>query len=344
MFAYTGRGLIKNLSSDVSLKVIELPFEHPNLILNDHETLVKIIDFEHKNFSFQDSVLLHCYSADSYTGRDVFKQAYGYTFFDLPISKEIVAGCNKMDKIFTPSVYHQKELINSGVTKPVIPIPPGVDEKLFFPVDKVLNPEGKFTFLSIGEFDPLKNGFDLIINAFLECFHDKNDVRLILFWLNNNNSLDDITQMSLFIREQKENKGITESNILLFNAQLYERDLKMLYSSADVFLAPFRYNHWPREIFESLLCEIPVITTGVEYIRDFNNFSSFVNYSLAIASISPEKAIKYANPDYEQLKYIMIDCYNNYNKYKQNAIEGRNFLLNNYSWERVNNKLLKELA
>ena len=348
-FACFGRGLIKHLECKAVIKLIEVPFSTPHLVYEDHDTLVKFAKIEETNLFYQDSSIFQCSRPGAYIGRDVFKQSYGYSFFDyIPLVQEIEA-YNRMDKIFVPSSYFQRLLLRAGVTKPVLTLPPGLDYELFSPSKEKLNLGQKFNFLSVGEIK-LENGFDFVIDAFLDCFGNNKEVGLILFWINKLNSPEDINQMKTFVETRRRQRGITGGNIsfINFDTYLYEKDLKMLYSSCDVLLAPLRVTSWPKEIYQSLACETPVIVSALESVSDYltPEYVSFVKCYLPQHPdiTNSDNIIKPSiDVDYNHLRLLMLDHYTNYDKYKKKAINARKYLIEKISWHNIILKLLSEI-
>lgn len=317
--------------------------------------LLKALE-KNKSVDLKKAFLLHWSIGSEFLGRLGCHRAIGHTIFETnSLINSFVLGCNNMDAIMVPTSFNQKTFQEAGVKVPVFVVPEGVDTNRFTPQGPLLKvvPENKFTFLSIAQFS-YRKGLDLLLRAFLELFGNRKDAQLILRWYIRDGSPAETQRLSAYIKQFREKvMGGNQSGNIYLMSNVEDVYLPALYRSAQAVVSPFRGEGWGLTLVEALASEVPVIATN------WGGPSTYLNQELALLldyemrtipefvdkehlgnHLSEARKEKHmmAEPDFEQLKWAMWEMYQNYFLYKAQAIQAREYLVQNYSWMAAANK------
>jgi glycosyltransferase involved in cell wall biosynthesis len=317
------------------------------------ETLLRLQALEHQvgHIKRSEACLLHWSVASEFQGRQGCHRAVGHTLFETnSLLKAFVAGANRMDGLIVPTRFNQVSFQQAGVTVPIGRIPEGVDTERFCPDGPVLKTiPTRFTFLFLAQLS-YRKGFDLALRAFLELFAGHDDVQLIVRCYIRDGSRRDLQDVMEFIRafRQREFQGSQTGHIYVLG-NVADVHMPALYRSAHVLLAPNRGEGWGLPIVEALASELPVIATGWGGVHEYlqSDHACWLKYRLKpIPEDVPALFLGHlqqargeghllAEPDYEQLKYWMWETYRNYFVYKAQAIQAREFLRRELSWQQA---------
>jgi glycosyltransferase involved in cell wall biosynthesis len=148
--------------------------------------------------------------------------------------------------ILAPSKFSTEVFLKSKIRTPVIDFPLGVD-KDFYPLIKRNYPKDRpFRFLSIGKFEPRKNG-NVLISCFREVF--KNNPNIELY----------IKTREHFLPGLAANNKNT--NIKFLPKTITEEKLRELYFSCDCFVYPSRGEAFSFPPRNAILTGMPTIVT-----------------------------------------------------------------------------------
>lgn len=266
-----------------------------------------------------------------------------WEFYSLP-SKWIEIINNIIVQVWVPSLYVKESYISSGIDKKIIKvISPGVNTTIFNPEAKPVEIETNkaFKFLFIGKFIDRK-GINILLEAYSEEFDENDNVCLIIKEIKRNN-IENYGQISSLNPE-----------LILYTPMVEDRDRAGLYKACNCFIYPYKTESTGEYILEAMACGIPVITTGNK------NFSGleFCNEDTCFLINSEWKKLENVTfdgleltgdifsfePDKKHLKRIMRQVYNNYSLTKTKADNARTLIENNYSLEKINQKIIDTLS
>jgi len=263
--------------------------------------------------------------------------------------------CNEMDAVIVPSTFTKDIIERSGkVETPIHVIPewynPLIEKSKN---DKVrLNLDTDFNFLTVGTLtgfnsaDDRKNIFNAI-KWFAETFPDNPDVGLIVKTCSGKGTEIDrkLTQRTFESVMAEVKKGKKYPKIYLLHGTLNESEIASLYKHKNVnaFLLPTRGEGYGLPLVESAAAGLPIITTGYSGHMDFLKEELIQSIDYELIKIPKSRVdnrifiqgCRWADPSESDTKEKMLGVYNNYNKYKKNAIILQKHIRNNYSKKHI---------
>jgi len=168
--------------------------------------------------------------------------------------------------------------------------------------------------LYLGRIHKIK-GIDILVKAFAEVNEKLNDVRLVIV------GPDDgyLSELKLMIKALK-----IENNVLIVGP-LYGEEKLEAYIDADVYVLPSKYETFPIGLLEAYSCGKPVVASRVGGLKDL---------------VVDEKTGLLVEPgDVKQLQRSMLYLLNNYNKAKEMSLKGRDIVRENFTIEKVVDRL-----
>jgi glycosyltransferase involved in cell wall biosynthesis len=182
--------------------------------------------------------------------------------------------------------------------------------------------EDERIILYLGRLNRIK-GIDILLQAFANIIKKLESVKLVVA------GSDD--------GYLKELKGLTralkiEDNVL-FSGPLYGRGKLEAYIDADVYVLPSRYEIWGLTVLEAYACGRPVVASKVGGLRD-----------IVVDGIT---GFLFKPGDIEQLTQSILSLLNDYDKAKEMRLRSRQFVKENFSIEKVVDRLegiYKEVA
>jgi len=265
----------------------------------------------------------------------------GYTMFEAnSLPKTWIDFCNKMDEVWVPSNSNKKTFEISNVTSPIKVIPCGIDEELFYPLNKDQN--DVFTFLSIGTYIDRK-GWDILLEAFVEEFTSNENVKLLIKLDGTNTFAEDEIRDKIFSYKNA-------PQISICNLRLDDLMIPKLYHKADCFVLPTRGEAFCIPALESLACGVPVLITDDGGFLDFlDEKNTWFIKSNGVQQISSRlgkinqyyRNLWFTEPDKESLKELMRKVFENKEEYlskKKNAFVSDQFYYKNIA-TKVKNRI-----
>jgi glycosyltransferase involved in cell wall biosynthesis len=202
-------------------------------------------------------------------------------------------------------------------TDKIVIVPNGIDlsdftnmpEKGEFKKKYGLNEDEKI-ILYLGRIHKIK-GIDILIKAFKEVIDTLDCVKLVLVGPDDgylNEIKDLIKKLGL------------EKNIIITGA-LFGKEKFMAYVDADIFVLPSRYEIFPVSVLEAFSCGIPVIASNVGGLRGL--------------ILDGETGLLFESENIEQLANNILSLINDKEKNRIISINGKQFINDNLSIERV---------
>ncbi|HEC80987.1 MAG TPA: glycosyltransferase family 1 protein, partial [Thermoplasmatales archaeon] len=196
----------------------------------------------------------------------------------------------------------------------VIVVGNGVDEKFFYPKQKILE-EGKKYIMFAGRIDREKGLFDLVESATYIC-SKRSDVFFIIAGKGR-----DLGKLQWSIRKAK------LQDRFIFPGQVDKDQLVKLYQNATIFVFPSYHEGLPGAVLEAMSCGLPVIATDVRGNRDL---ISNGETGILVPPRSPKKMA-------EAISMLLED-----EKLRKTlGKNARKIVERSYTWDVVSNKFLR---
>lgn len=236
-----------------------------------------------------------------------------------------------VDEIWVPSKFNKIAFENSGVKKPI-----NIDKYVSFnhfintPKEEIEIPNNiqygnknikrTYNFYYISTWNERKNNYNTI-KTFCETFTDSDNVSLLMKTGYNdyNNNITSIIKDNI---ETILKKYPNHPNIVYFPDNYTQYELNNIHLLGDCYFLLHRGEGLGISSYDAYMNHKSVIVTGygghVEYFME--NYPYFVNYSLIdvntdIVPFDCYKHLhKWAEPDYEHAKQLLLDFYNKKNK------------------------------
>jgi len=261
------------------------------------------------------------------------------------------------DQFWCPTEWQRQCTIEQGYPEDrVRVVPEAVEGNLFFPnSDKMILknlykkykiPEDKFCFMIFGRWDYRKSITETI-QAFLEEF--KNDDNIILI-LSSDNPFP-VDKLSSTEQRLKHYKLESEKVKILHFPDRNEYIQWM--RSGHVFLSCSRAEGWNLPLIEAIASGTPSICSDWGAQLEFSNG---IAHTVNIEKMQPPKNVfqmnndvpgEWAEPDFNHLKTVMRNVYNDYSKNKDKAVKLSSLVRKIYTWEnaaRIGYKHITELS
>ena len=172
------------------------------------------------------------------------------------------------DEVWCYTNYVKRCYSESGVAESKTHLVPlGVDLGLFhYAGKKFAVPDAACTFLFVGG-TIARKGIDVLLQAFVEAFPNRDDVQLIIKGFGSN-SFYKGSGISDLIGALERARPVAP-RVLYMNSDMSDTDLASLYRAADVLVHPYRGEGYGLPVAEALACGKPVIVTSGGSTDDF---------------------------------------------------------------------------
>jgi len=294
------------------------------------------------------------------------------------ISDSWIRGTHIVDKIIVPSNHSKAGFVNAktnvkdplsggdrevGVTTPidVVGFPSkSMQARTMDRFDKSVNTS--FNFLTVAQISPRKN-IESSLVAFLEEFHNEEDVGYVLKLSIKNNSLVDRENTKAALQSLLKNFPDRKCKVHLLHGNLNDEEMAGLYISDKIgaYVSASHGEGFGLPIFEAAQNGLPIIAPEWSGYTDFTSFkptakskkekSYIVGVDYKLANIQPEavwsgvieKDTKWCFADLQDLKVKMRGVYSDVQKYKKSAKKLQTNIKNNFSEEKQNNLFIKSI-
>uniref|UniRef100_UPI0026273BBC glycosyltransferase family 4 protein n=1 Tax=Desulfurobacterium sp. TaxID=2004706 RepID=UPI0026273BBC len=263
--------------------------------------------------------------------------SYGWEESEFP--KEYLKNFNRyLDALPVMSPYVKKIMIDNGITIPVFSIGLGVDHVLKVkPKYYSLKTKKNFKFLHISSCFPRK-GIDVLLDAYTSAFTAEDDVVLIIkTFPNPHNNVEEL------VEKFKEKGNAPEIEVI--NKDLPDNYIVGLYKQCDCLVQPTRGEGFGLPMAEAMLFELPVITTAFGgqtfFCREDNSWLVDFRFSKARTHMKQFNSY-WVEPEKESLIKAMREVYTlSEEKKREKTQKAKQFVLENFTWEKSAKKLLK---
>lgn len=329
---------------DINLAVEPVSFEKGR---TDHgyagEVCKKLSNIKH----FNEDIRVINTTPEFYSKLKGPKKNIAYTTFETNrIPNLWVQEINKcMDAVFVTTSWCKEVFTESGVKKPVFSVPPGI-----FPEDyskkgpvkyKIDIPDNTFLFYSIFQWTPRKNPEGLLRSYWAE-FTRNDNVCLVLKTYANDPGPEQQKIIRSRIKQLKYEFNLDHHpRILYIPGLLTKEQITDLHRICHCFVLPHRAEGHGLPHFEAMAYGNPIITTGWSGNMEFTKpeFAYLARYQLTPVAGLPWTPWYYgdmywAEPNLEDVRKLMRQVYNNYDKAKSRALAGQKYVLNEFDWKK----------
>ncbi len=267
----------------------------------------------------------HLYYQDFYD-KNIPKIAYT-VWETTQLPKKFFNKLNEFDEVWVPSKWQKECHINQGYPDHKIKIVnEGVDSKIFKPKNNKTEKDDTFKFLVVGRWCHRKST-EKIIKTWIDTFDKNDDIKLILSVDNFDNPEDSYKNT----RERLKGYGLEDKRIEVVSytdRNTYRDSIR----DVDVLLSCSRGEGWNLPLIEAIASGTPVIYSKCGGQLEFTD-----NIGLGIDIKKEIPAWKNGigniyEPDYGQLSKSMKSIYNDYDKFKSQALEVSKEIREKYDW------------
>jgi glycosyltransferase involved in cell wall biosynthesis len=264
------------------------------------------------------------------------------------VHPHLVERCNGMDEILVPTTFTAKVFRESGVTRPIHVVSHGVDTTYFRPPSvRAPLPGGKgFNFLAVATHVERKN-IRHLVKAFLEEFHDDDDVALFLllrpeYHTSQNNVALEFTDW------EREYANDHSAPIYLWTGYLTRDHLRDFYANADCYVMPSNEG-FGLTVLEAMACETPVIALDHGGVTDFVNGHNGTlvakgrEYVASDIDTLPYVGDRFYEPDQNELKCAMRDVFTNRSNARDKARQARADCEKRLTWRAVTQQFSRRI-
>ncbi|MBX9677717.1 MAG: glycosyltransferase [Gemmataceae bacterium] len=254
-------------------------------------------------------------------------------------------------EVWVPSRFVRNAFVNAGVEPDKVHIVPyGYSQDIIGDRTKPypLSTSKRFKFLFVGSAAP-REGLDLLLAAFEQCFDASDDVCLVVKCSRHPERLDTVEDDSIDadrrIEEFQERPGNPE--LLMLKDDLAERELASLYAACDCLVYPFRGEAFGLPAFEAMANGLPVIATGFGPILDYCNDGTAYLLPAKAQFLTTRKIGEFetadrpflAQPDFDRLRAVMKHVSSSPPDAIAKGAAARLFVCAHYTWERAVNAI-----
>ncbi|RPJ79461.1 MAG: glycosyltransferase family 1 protein, partial [Alphaproteobacteria bacterium] len=288
-----------------------------------------------------------CHGTNNFKNSGKYKIAFTTTEVD-GIPHDWVQCLNEMDEVWTTADFVKKSFLDSGVRVPVYVIGEGVDGNYFNPeIAPYPNPpKEKFRFMSNFAWGRRK-GVDVLFEAFRKEFSKDEDVCLMLKALPSYSGHNIKDEMKLVYNRKD------AAPVYLYDVELPRWELGRFYNTAHCFVWPSRGEGYGLPAIEAIASGLPVIATNHSAHLEFLTKNGKPRPGVALVEGKLELYDKgdsiyypgfhWFNPSVDDLRAKMREVYNNYEKYRQDALKTSEDIRAEFDWSVSSQKIFDRL-
>ena len=252
------------------------------------------------------------------------------------------------DQLWVPTEWQRQCSIEQGYPSDrIFVVPEGVDSLIYYPnsdynvknllYHKYNIPEDSFTFMIFGRWDYRKSITE-IITAFNKEFKNDNNVYLILS-VDNPFSTDGLNSTEERLKQYK----LENDRIKVLHFPEKDEYVQWL-QNGDCFLSCSRSEGWNLPLIQAIACGIPTICSDWSGQLEFaKGVSHLVKIEKLVAAtklfnINDPDIGEWAEPDFNHLKQVMRDVFDNHKEYKEKALKQSTIITEKFTWEHAAKK------
>jgi glycosyltransferase involved in cell wall biosynthesis len=284
-----------------------------------------------------------------------------YTTFETDrVPENWVAPLNQMDEVWVPCRFNVDSFARAGVAKEKLQVVPhGFDPERYRPEETLpleYARDAGFVFLSVFEWTKRK-GWDVLVRAYVEEFDPSEDVCLLIRSYQGGgvigeNRVSIKEQFASFIKELGRDLDALPA-VEFIDEAIPDAQMTRLYKTGDAFVLPTRGEGWGIPLCESMLMEVPVISTRwggpLEFMNDDNSYLIDVKRLEPV----PEEQVRdnagyrgqrWAEPSVAHTRALMRHVFEHREEAAEKGRRGRQHILSNFTRKRVASAIAQRLG
>ena len=272
----------------------------------------------------------HHYFYENYVGKKIAYNVWETTLQPTKFFENL----KKFDQVWVPSEWQKECTVKQGIPEHKVKVvPEGVDTNIYKPKNKKTKNK-IFRFLLVGRWDYRKSIRE-IIESFAYVFSEKENVELVIS-VDNPFATDGLSST----QDRLDKFGINHKNIKIVHHQSKEKYIELLHS-ADVFLSCARSEGWNLPLIEAMACGIPSTYSDWGAQLQFAKGKGIpieIKGEIPAAVDNNESWIKdapgnFCEPNFEDLCYKMRIVFENYEEYKNKALDDSKEIRKKFDWK-----------
>jgi glycosyltransferase involved in cell wall biosynthesis len=293
------------------------------------------VPFQSNNLQYNKNTNSYCHISfvqpEHYQGRpDQYK--VGYTNWESSvIPEQWIKKMQAMNEIWAPSTYVVDVFKSYNVNDNIKLVPHGFDPEVWKITQRYKT--DSFTFLHVGGPTERKGG-QKVVDAFIELFDGQEEYKLVL-------KSSGPTETRLYIKNVF-GRSQRHPQITVIDEILDPEGLAKLYASANCLVYPTNGEGFGLIPFQGVVTGLPTIVTNATACTDFASYAIPLNWT-EIEGNGVHLG-RWAEPDLNHLRELMIYVVANYDKEKERAIESARILQSKYRWSNAAEKIVDILG
>ena len=229
-----------------------------------------------------------------------------YLWYSFLIMQKKVAP--KLETIVTPSKSSKNGIVAEFNCKSsnITVINNGLDYEEFAPISNVVR--NKNRLITTASADVALKGLDFSLKALKLLKKNNPKIHLIIIGAPKKNG-----------HTEKLIKKLKIEDNVFFKKNISKEEIKELYSTSSIAIVSSLYEGFGYPVIEAMSCEVPLIATNISSIPELVR-----SYGILI---DPK--------DEKKLSFNIEKVLNNYDDYKDNAIKGRQHVIETFNWHKI---------
>ena len=229
-----------------------------------------------------------------------------YLWYSFLIMQKKVAP--KLETIVTPSKSSKNGIVAEFNCKSsnITVINNGLDYEEFAPISNV--ERNKNRLITTASADVALKGLDFSLKALKLLKKNNPKIHLIIIGAPKKNG-----------HTEKLIKKLNIEDNVIFKKNISKEEIKELYSTSSIAIVSSLYEGFGYPVIEAMSCEVPLIATNISSIPELVR-----SYGILI---DPK--------DEKKLSFNIEKVLNNYDDYKDNAIKGRQHVIETFNWSKI---------
>lgn len=269
----------------------------------------------------------HYYFYDHYEGQKIAYTVWESTKFPDDFFKKLL----EYDQLWVVSEWAKECAIKQGFPEHKIFIVREAINQDILNIQPINPPTtNEFRCLVVGRWEYRKSTTE-IVQAFCKVFKNNQHVKLILLTDN------PFAQDGLKLTEERLSKLNINDPRIEIKRFLSRQDYLQLIQNSHLFVSCARSEGWGIPQMEAMALGVPTIFSDYGAQLEFSaNFPLKVPVAIKPANLSPETKDtpgEWCEPDFQALEQLLLDCYNNYEFVKNDALSRVSEFRKTFTWE-----------